>query len=54
MGFGETAGFPIVHWRQSFELDKAKEFEWIVEDKNTLILKRSEPRKKAKLKRLDD
>jgi hypothetical protein len=39
---------------QSFELDKAEEFEWIVEDKNTLIFKRSAPKKKAKLKHIDD
>jgi len=39
---------------QSFELDKAEEFEWIVEDKNTLIFKRSSPKKKTKLKNLED
>ena len=37
---------------QAFELDKGEEFEWIVEDKNTLILVRMDPKKKADLKKL--
>lgn len=30
---------------QAFEIDKGEEFEWIIEDKNTLILKRVTPKK---------
>jgi bifunctional DNA-binding transcriptional regulator/antitoxin component of YhaV-PrlF toxin-antitoxin module len=30
---------------QAFEIDKGEEFEWIIEDKNTLILKRVNPKK---------
>jgi bifunctional DNA-binding transcriptional regulator/antitoxin component of YhaV-PrlF toxin-antitoxin module len=31
---------------QSFGMDKGEEFEWIIEDKNLLLLKRSDPKKK--------
>lgn len=31
---------------QSFDMDKGEEFEWIVEDKNLLLLKRIQPKKK--------
>lgn len=37
---------------QSFELDKGEEFEWIVEDKNLLLLKRVDPKKKLVSKKL--
>jgi antitoxin component of MazEF toxin-antitoxin module len=39
---------------QSFEVDKGEEFEWIIEDKNLLLLRRVEPKKKASLKKLKD
>jgi len=37
---------------QAFELDKGEEFEWIIEDKNLLLLKRSNPKKKITSKKL--
>lgn len=39
---------------QSFEVDKGEEFEWIIEDKNLLLLRRVEPKKKLSLKKLKD
>lgn len=30
---------------QAFEIDKGEEFEWTIEDKNTLILTRANPKK---------
>jgi len=39
---------------QSFELDKGEEFEWIIEDKNLLLLRRVEPKKKLSSKKLKD
>ncbi len=39
---------------QSFELDKGEEFEWIIEDKNLLLLKRANPKKKIVTKKLKD
>lgn len=38
---------------QSFELDKGEEFEWIIEDKNLLLLKRCKPKKKFSSKKLE-
>lgn len=35
---------------QSFEIEKGEEFEWIIENKNMLLLKRVEPTKKRTLK----
>lgn len=37
---------------QSFDVDKGEEFEWIIEDKNLLLLKRSSPKKKFTSKKL--
>ena len=37
---------------QAFELDKGEEFEWIVEDKNLLLLKRVSPKKKFTSRKL--
>ncbi len=37
---------------QAFELDKGEEFEWIIEDKNILLLRRSNPKKKITSKKL--
>lgn len=39
---------------QAFELDKGEEFEWIIEDKNLLLLRRSNPKKKITSKKLKD
>jgi len=39
---------------QSFELDKGEEFEWIIEDKNLLLLRRVEGKKKFSSKKLKD
>jgi len=39
---------------QSFELDKGEEFEWIIEDKNLLLLRRVDPKKKLSFKKLKD
>ena len=39
---------------QAFELDKGEEFEWIIEDKNVLILRRANPKKKMSSKKLDE
>jgi len=33
----------------TMELEKGEEFEWLVEDKNTLILRRKEPKPPRKL-----
>lgn len=30
---------------QAFEIDKGEEFEWVIDDRNTLILKRAKPKK---------
>lgn len=35
---------------QSLEIEKGEEFEWIIEDRNTLILKRLKPPPKRKTK----
>jgi antitoxin component of MazEF toxin-antitoxin module len=39
---------------QSFELDKGEEFEWIIEDKNLLLLRRVTAKKKYTSKKLED
>lgn len=39
---------------QSFGLDKGEEFEWIIEDKNLLLLRRVEEKKKFSSKKLKD
>ncbi len=39
---------------QSFELDKGEEFEWIIEDKNLLLLRRVVEKKKFSSKKLKD
>jgi antitoxin component of MazEF toxin-antitoxin module len=39
---------------QAFDMDKGEEFEWIIEDKNLLLLKRSEGKKKFSSKKLKD
>lgn len=35
---------------QSFEIEKGEEFEWIIENKNVLLLQRVTPAKKRTLK----
>jgi antitoxin component of MazEF toxin-antitoxin module len=39
---------------QAFDLDKGEEFEWIIEDKNLLLLRRVTPKKKFSSKKLED
>ena len=39
---------------QAFGLDKGEEFEWIIEDKNLLLLRRVNPKKKLSSKKLKD
>jgi antitoxin component of MazEF toxin-antitoxin module len=39
---------------QAFDVDKGEEFEWTIEDKNLLLLKRSKPKKKFASKKLKD
>ena len=39
---------------QSFEVDKGEEFEWIIEDKNLLLLRRVNSKKKISAKKLKD
>lgn len=39
---------------QSFGLDKGEEFEWIIEDKNLLLLRRVTPKKKITSKKLKE
>jgi antitoxin component of MazEF toxin-antitoxin module len=39
---------------QSFEVDKGEEFEWIIEDKNLLLLRRVNPKKKFSSKKIED
>lgn len=39
---------------QSFDVDKGEEFEWIIEDKNLLLLRRVEAKKKFSSKKLKD
>jgi antitoxin component of MazEF toxin-antitoxin module len=39
---------------QAFDLDKGEEFEWIIEDKNLLLLRRVTAKKKFSSKKLDD
>jgi len=39
---------------QAFELDKGEEFEWIIEDKNLLLLRRVVAKKKIRAKKLKD
>lgn len=43
--------FPVA-LAESIDVAKGEEFEWLVEDKNTLVLKRKKPlpRRKSKLK----
>ena len=36
---------------QSFEIEKGEEFEWIIENKNLLLLQRVTPAKKRSLKK---
>jgi antitoxin component of MazEF toxin-antitoxin module len=35
---------------ESIDVEKGEEFEWIVEDRNTLVLQRSEPRPSVRKK----
>jgi len=37
---------------QAVDVDKGEEFEWIIEDKNLLLLKRSKPKKKFSSRKL--
>jgi bifunctional DNA-binding transcriptional regulator/antitoxin component of YhaV-PrlF toxin-antitoxin module len=39
---------------QAFDLDKGEEFEWIIEDKNLLLLQRANPKKKFVSKKRKD
>ncbi len=39
---------------QAFELDKGEEFEWIIEDKNLLLLRRVTAKKRMTSKKLKD
>jgi antitoxin component of MazEF toxin-antitoxin module len=39
---------------QAFDLDKGEEFEWIIEDKNLLLLRRVREKKKFSSKKLKD
>ena len=39
---------------QSFGVEKGEEFEWIIEDKNILLLQRSKAKKKFSSKKLKD
>jgi antitoxin component of MazEF toxin-antitoxin module len=39
---------------QSFDVDKGEEFEWIIEDKNLLLLRRCKTKKKFSSKKLED
>ena len=39
---------------QAFDLEKGEEFEWIIEDKNLLLLQRSKPKKKFASKKAKD
>jgi antitoxin component of MazEF toxin-antitoxin module len=39
---------------QAFDLEKGEEFEWIIEDKNLLLLQRSKPKKKFVSKKVKD
>ena len=39
---------------QAFDLEKGEEFEWIIEDKNLLLLQRSKPKKKFTSKKVKD
>lgn len=36
---------------EAVEIDKGEVFEWIIEDKNTIVFKRVKPRKPKKLKK---
>ena len=40
--------FPVA-LAEAVEIDKGESFEWIIEDKNTLVFKRVKPRKPKKL-----
>ena len=37
---------------ETMEVEKGEQMEWILEDRNTLILRRTKPRKSLKLKKL--
>ena len=37
---------------ETMEIEKAEEMEWILEDRDTLILRRTKPRKSLKLNQL--
>ena len=37
---------------ETMEVEKGEEMEWALEDRNTLILRRTKPRKSLKLKKL--
>jgi antitoxin component of MazEF toxin-antitoxin module len=39
---------------QAFDLEKGEEFEWIIEDKNLLLLQRSKSKKKFVSKKIKD
>jgi len=39
---------------QAFDVDKGEEFEWIIEDKNLLLLRRVDPKKKFASRKLKD
>lgn len=36
---------------EAVEIDKGESYEWIIEDKNTLIFRRAKPRKPRKIKK---
>lgn len=39
---------------QAFDVEKGEEFEWIIEDKNLLLLQRSKSKKKFVSKKIKD
>jgi hypothetical protein len=39
---------------QAFDVEKGEEFEWIIEDKNLLLLQRAKPKKKFASKKVKD
>lgn len=42
--------FPVA-LAEAVEVDKGESFEWLIEDKNTLVLRRLKPLKSKKLKK---
>jgi len=45
--------FPVA-MAEALAIEKGEEFEWLIEDKNTLILRRINKRNKSKFKTLED